>query len=55
MRKKKNRWKEIVKEIEAKMKDTGTSMVAQWLRLHAPNAGSQVQSLVRELDPACRR
>ena len=30
----------------------GTSLVVQWLRLHAPNArGAQVQSLVRELDP----
>ena len=30
-----------------------TSLVAQWLRLGAPNAGGQVQSLVRELDPTC--
>ena len=30
-----------------------TSLVVQWLRLYAPNAGGQVQSLVRELDPAC--
>ena len=28
-----------------------TSLVVQWLRLHASNAGGQVQSLVRELDP----
>ena len=27
--------------------------VVQWLRLHTPNAGTQVQSLVRELDPTC--
>ena len=25
----------------------------QWLRLHAPNAGTQVRSLVRDLDPPC--
>ena len=31
----------------------GTSLVVQWLRLHAPNAGGLVRSLVRELDPAC--
>ena len=30
----------------------GTSLVVQWLRLHAPNA--RVQSLVRELDPVRR-
>ena len=28
-----------------------TFLVVQWLRLHPPNAGAQVQSLVRELDP----
>ena len=27
----------------------GTYLVVQWLRLHASNAGVQVQSLVREL------
>ena len=31
----------------------GTSLVAGWLRLRAPNAGAQVRSLVRELDPTC--
>ena len=31
----------------------GTSLVAQWLRLCAPNAGGRVQSLVRELDFKC--
>ena len=31
----------------------GTSLVAQWLRLHAPDAGAWVPSLVRELDPTC--
>ena len=30
-----------------------TSLVVQWVRLCAPNAGVQVQSLVRELDPSC--
>ena len=32
---------------------TGTSLVVQWLRLHAPNAGAGVQSLARALDPTC--
>ena len=31
----------------------GTSLVVQWLRLHAPNAGAWVPSLVGELDPTC--
>ena len=31
----------------------GTSLVVQWLRLWAPTAGAQAQSLVRELDPTC--
>ena len=31
----------------------GTSLVVRWLRLHTSNAGVQVQSLVRELDPTC--
>ena len=34
----------------------GTFLVVQWLRIHTPNAGgsgSQVRSLVRELDPTC--
>ena len=30
-----------------------TSLVVQWLRLRALDAGGQVQSLVRELDPTC--
>ena len=32
-----------------------TSLVVQWLRLHAPNQcrGPQVRPLVRELDPTC--
>ena len=32
----------------------GTSLVVEWLRLHAPNAGGiWVQSLVRELELTC--
>ena len=31
----------------------GTSLVARWLILCAPNAGAQVRSLVRQLDPMC--
>ena len=27
--------------------------LVQWLRLCAPNAGAQIQSLVKELDPTC--
>ena len=27
--------------------DSGTSLVVQWLRIHTPDAGAQVQSLVR--------
>ena len=30
----------------------GTSLGVQWLRIHVPTQGSQVQSLVRE-DPTC--
>ena len=33
------------------MDRAGTSLVAQWLRLRAPNAGAGVRSLIRELDP----
>ena len=32
---------------------SGTSLVVQWLTLHAPNAGAWVPSLVTELDPTC--
>ena len=32
---------------------TGTSLVAQWLRIHLPMQGTRVRSLVRE-DPTCR-
>ena len=37
-----------------KMLSTGTSPVAQWLRIHLPMQGTRVWSLVRE-DPTCRR
>ena len=32
---------------------SGTSLVVQWLRLHAPNSEGAIGSLVRELDPTC--
>ena len=32
---------------------TGTSLVAQWLRIHLPRQGTRVRALVRE-DPTCR-
>ena len=31
----------------------GTSLVVQWLRLCAPNAGDLGSIMVRELEPAC--
>ena len=34
-------------------KTKGTSLVAQWLRIHLPMQGTQVPALVRE-DPTCR-
>ena len=39
-----------------KKRDLGTSMVVQWLRLHAPKLSSEItefQSLVGEQDPTC--
>ena len=33
---------------------TGTSLVAQWLRIRLPMQGTRVQALVRE-DPTCHR
>ena len=30
----------------------GTSLVAQWLRIHLPMQGTQIRALVRE-DPTC--
>ena len=32
---------------------SGTSLVAQWMRLRAPNAGGPGSIPVRELDPTC--
>ena len=40
----------ISKWTQIKVRNRGTSLIAQWLRLHAHSAGAQVQSLVRELD-----
>ena len=34
-------------------KQWGTSLVAQWLRIHLPMQGTWVRALVRE-DPTCR-
>ena len=42
----KSRKRDIIKII-------GTFLVIRWLRLHTPNAGDQLQSLVRELDLIC--
>ena len=33
---------------------SGTSLVAQWLRIHLPMQGTRVRAPVRE-DPTCRR
>ena len=33
---------------------SGTSLVAQWLRIRLPMQGTRVRALVRE-DPTCRR
>ena len=35
------------------MKNFGTSLVVQWLRLQAPNAGGLGSILARELDSTC--
>ena len=36
-----------------KVIDRETSLVAQWVRLHSPHAGGQVQHVVWELHPTC--
>ena len=41
--------------LRIKIKCTETSLVVQWLRHLAPQAGGAVQSLVRELDPRCNQ
>ena len=42
-----------VTRIFFKSTSIGTSLVAQWIRLHVPNAGGPGLILVRELDPTC--
>ena len=42
------------KEMTRKNLALGTSLVAQWLRIHLPMQGTRVWALVRE-DPTCRR
>ena len=42
----------MLKELTGK-RDSGTSLVVQWVRLHSSNAGDLGQPLVRELDPTC--
>ena len=37
---------------KGKKRLTGTSLVAQWLRIRLPMQGTQIQALVRE-DPTC--
>ena len=44
-------WKQ---EITFKNEMTGTSLVAQWLRIHLPMQGTRIRALVQE-DPTCRR
>ena len=39
---------------EIQKRGDGTSLVVQRVRLHAPNAGGLVQSLVGELDPTTK-
>ena len=41
-----------MKEIYKNINNGGTSLVAQWLRIHLPMQGTQVQCLVQE-DPTC--
>ena len=45
--------RKVSRERRTKSPETGTSLMVQLLRLHASNAGVQVLSLVRELDPIC--
>ena len=45
----KNTWKVWRRVVS---KDSGASLVVQWLRVHQPMQGTQVQSLVQE-DPTC--
>ena len=38
--------------ISSKINCRGTSLVAQWLRIHLPTQGTRIQPLARE-DPTC--
>ena len=44
-----------IKKVSLSLKSLqiGTSLVAQWLRIHLPMQGTRARSLVRE-DPTCR-
>ena len=44
---------DYVKVGQYKINIQGASLVAQWLRIHLPIQGTQVQALIRE-DPTCR-
>ena len=44
----------IISEMQIKTTMRGTSLVAQWLRIHLPMQGTWVRALVQE-DPTCRR
>ena len=41
-----------IREMQIKTTMKGTSLVAQWLRIHLPMQGAWVRALVRE-DPTC--
>ena len=43
-----------IKDLNEEICNVGTSLVAQWLRIHLPMQGTWVRALVRE-DPTCRR
>ena len=40
-------------DYKSEKSETGTSLVAQWLRIRLPMQGARVRALVRE-DPTCR-
>ena len=39
--------------VSKKVTVIGTSLMAQWIRIHRPMQGTRIQSLVQE-DPTCR-
>ena len=41
------------KNLKKQTKHFGTSLVVQWLQIHAPSAGNPGSILVRELGPVC--